>query len=328
MARRKLIDCFVSVVVPLGRDDLDVKSFIRETGRILNGNYTNFEIILVLGVPTGEVLRQARELVRTEPCLRVIRLSRWYGLETTVFAGLDAAIGDYTVVLLPQMDSPRLVAPVVENLRKEAEIVRGVSKLPLKLASWARAGSCLFHWYVKHYLGFDVPRNSTYLLGLNRRVVNALARTKTRYRHVRYLSAQLGFESEDFVYEPNPAGFPQTGLLDSINLALEIAISFSSHPLRFLSWLGLSGASLNLLYGIYVIGIFLFKKNIEEGWTTLSLQISGLFFLVFLILTILSEYVGRILEEVRDQPSYHVIEEFSSSVSIADENRRNVLKKS
>src|SRR5438105_2405397 len=93
-----------------------------------------------------------------------------------------------------------------------------------------------------------------------------------------------------------------------------IIVTNSTHPLRFVSWLGLFGGTLNVLYVGYVAAIYLFKKDVAAGWTTLSLQTAGMFFFVFLILVILSEYIGRILEESKERPLYYVLEERNSSV--------------
>jgi ABC-type uncharacterized transport system permease subunit len=83
---------------------------------------------------------------------------------------------------------------------------------------------------------------------------------------------------------------------------------------------------LNLVYALYVLVINLLHKNVAQGWTTTSLQLSGMFFLLFLGVVILSEYINRILSEQRNDQKYLVDDEFSSTVSIADTERKNVTK--
>ena len=87
----------------------------------------------------------------------------------------------------------------------------------------------------------------------------------------------------------------------------------------------MAASGLNLLYAMYVLAILLFKQQVQPGWVTLSLQGAGMFFLICLILAMLCEYTGRILEETRDRPLYHVLEERNSSLMIADATRRNVV---
>jgi len=99
-------------------------------------------------------------------------------------------------------------------------------------------------------------------------------------------------------------------------------------PLRIAGALGLFGSGLSFLYCLYVLGIYLFKSDVMPGWTTISLAVSGLFTMLFLILALLGEYVGRLLEESTDRPLYHVRDEQSSSVMLADLTRRNVIQQS
>jgi hypothetical protein len=96
-------------------------------------------------------------------------------------------------------------------------------------------------------------------------------------------------------------------------------------PLRLASALGLLGSSLSLLYSGYAVAVYLFKPDVMPGWTTLSLAMSGLFALMFLILALMGEYLGRVLEETADRPLYLVRDEQSSAVMLADPGRVNVL---
>ena len=111
---------------------------------------------------------------------------------------------------------------------------------------------------------------------------------------------------------------------ESIRLAKEIIVSYSHHPLRVVSAIGLFASAANLLYAVYTIAVFIAAKRVAEGWTTLSLELAVMFFLLFIILSVICEYLGRILEETRAQPAYHIMEELSSTVLVADETRRNI----
>jgi hypothetical protein len=91
---------------------------------------------------------------------------------------------------------------------------------------------------------------------------------------------------------------------------------------------GMIGALLNLLYALYVLGIYLVKPDVIAGWTTLSLQQSGMFFFICLILAVLSEYVGTILGEVRSRPLYFIAHEANSSVLLEDTVQSSIVKES
>lgn len=87
-------------------------------------------------------------------------------------------------------------------------------------------------------------------------------------------------------------------------------------------------SAINLLYALYVVAIYLFKRNVAEGWTTMSLQMTGMFFFLFLILAVLCEYVGRILEETQARPLYVVASEKNSSVLLENSIEKNILNES
>jgi hypothetical protein len=245
-----------------------------------------------------------------------------------VFAGLEAAIGDYVVVMMPTTDPTRVITDLVEIMRKGQDIVFGLSKTPIPRSLLGSIGARVFYWYGRKYLGLAIPPDSTHLVGLNRRSINALTRIKGRYRHVRHLTRQVGFKTGTYHYTQLDGGTSakERGLVESWRLAKEIIVSYSHHPLRVVSRLGLVASAVNLIFATYVIAVYVLNRRVAEGWTTLSLELAVMFFLLFLILSVLCEYVGRILEETRAQPAYHIMEEMVSTALVADATRRNITK--
>jgi hypothetical protein len=164
----------------------------------------------------------------------------------------------------------------------------------------------------------------------SRQAVNALTQIRDRYWQLRLLSASVGFRRFTFTYEPlhRSSRPPRPSLMDQFSEAVDIVIANSMHPLRFVSRLGLLAGFLNLLYLGYVVIIYLAKRDVAPGWTTLSFQHGVMFFLIFVILAVVCEYIGRILEGSRRRPLYFVYDEKSSSVQISDAMRRNVVRES
>ena len=115
---------------------------------------------------------------------------------------------------------------------------------------------------------------------------------------------------------------------EGVERGVSLIVTNSTRPLRYVALLGLLASLLNALYLVYVLVIALFKAHVAEGWITQSASVSGMFLFLFLILSVLAEYVGRLLEESRDRPLYFVAEERQSSVLIADATRRNVVNES
>ncbi len=319
-------DILVTVVAPvLGTAEV-MATFVEDTSSFLAEHYTNYELLLVDAAADEPTLERLGKLLKDLPCIRLIRLSAKANRDVMLFAGLEAAIGDYVIVMLPGSDPVEAIGDMVTIMANGSDIVYGLSEVPTRRSPIAKLGASLFYWYGRKYLGLNIPPDSTYLVGLNRRSINALTRIKGRYRHVRHLTRQVGFKTSVYKYKPELAEGTERGLVESMRLAKEIVVSYSQHPLRMVSTLGLVVSGVNLLYALYAIANYLFNQRVSEGWTTLSLEMAVMFFFLFLMLSVICEYLGRILEETRAQPAYHIMEELSSTVLVADATRRNVQK--
>jgi hypothetical protein len=165
---------------------------------------------------------------------------------------------------------------------------------------------------------------------MSRQAVNALLQVREQNRYLRVLTLTLGYQHEFFPYtlQSRGSGPRVTPWHSEIATAIDLLAANTRHPLRMVTAAGLLGAFLNLLYACYVVFIFIIKPTVAEGWTTLSLQLSGMFFFVCLILAVLSEYVGTILGEVRSRPLYFIAQESNSTVLLEDTVQSSIVKES
>jgi glycosyltransferase involved in cell wall biosynthesis len=317
-------DIFVSVVVPADHFSDDVAAYIKELAKILAKLYTNYEVLIVDNGMTADQVKDLISILDKVACVRVLRLSRRHMADTAIFSGLEASIGDYVCVLDPILDPPEVIADMIAANRSGIDIVQGVSSIPVDGKVLARWGRSLFYWYNRRFLDTEIPLNATYLVSFNRRAVNALTSTNRNSRYVRQISRHIGFKLDIFTYTPLRNPRADKSLKTGVVEAFDIITGLSSSPLRFIAWLGVAAAIINLIYACYVVGVNIFRGNVAAGWTTLSLQASAMFFFLFTILAIMAEYMGRILIESRQDAPYHIMEELNSTVAIADETRRNI----
>jgi glycosyltransferase involved in cell wall biosynthesis len=324
------IDRFVSVVATLRNDADIVESYIRETIPMLRDNYTNYELVLVDDGSDDETVAIASNLLSEYEGIRLLRLSREFGQEVAISAGLDTVIGDFTIVMLPRMDPPELVPELVSRCMDGSDVIFGVRRTRSGESWFVRVAETFFYWYCHKLLKLDLQKNATQFRCLSRQAVNAITRIKDSDRYLRLLSTYVGYERQQFNYDPINRGgkYRPRGFFQSVNQAIALIIENSSHPLRFVSWLGLLAASGNLLYVFYIFAVYILKEDVVEGWATLSLQNAGQFFLIALILTALCEYTGRMLDRLRDRPLYYLMEERNSSVLLVDKRRRNIAEES
>jgi polyisoprenyl-phosphate glycosyltransferase len=328
---KTLSDCFVSVVAPIRNDADIIEGFVAEVIGILYENYANYELVLVDDGSDDDTVSKVTDLLNHYLCIRLVRLSRQFGEEIALSAALDSAIGDYIVLMLPNSDPPSLIPEAVQKARAGQGIVFGIRSNRAGDNLIIRCGAALFYWYCDRVLKINLPKNSTQFRVLSRQAVNAITQIKVRHRYLRTLIADIGFATQNFTYEPvnRRGGKPKKkNMITVITLGISIVVNASRHPLRFVSWFGVLASAVNLLYVGFVTYSYLFGKHIAPGWTTLSLQTALMFFFVFLILTVLAEYIGHILVESENRPLYYVSEERNSSVLIADQERKNITRSS
>jgi len=319
-------DAIVSVVAYLCNDAELLRDFVARTTAVLAANCEHFELILLDDHSTDGTARSVQTLLEHYPGLRYIRLARRSGDEVAATAGLDAAIGDYVVVMRARFDPPEAIADMMELVIREGGSVLGVTRTPADRGWLFRSCRRLFYRIVGLLLRARIPADSTGFCVLARAVVNTIARTRSKSRHLRLLACTLGYPVTLIRYElarPAPEK-RRRPLLEAFQDALRILVSSSQTPLRLVSAVGILAGSLNLCYVLYVLAIYFFKKEVAPGWVTLSLQLAAMFFFVFLILVSLSEYVVQILAESQNNPLYHV-ESDRTSVITAGVGRRNVL---
>jgi polyisoprenyl-phosphate glycosyltransferase len=320
-----LEDQFVSIVIITDSTTENLADSVRDLAALLRASYTNYEVIVVDNNLTLSETVETIDLLDTVPCIRVIKLSRQYGKDVCVFVGLESAIGD-VVVIKDTTDPLSLVKKFVSEVR-EYDLVFGVSSKPTRAGVINNYGAKLFYWYNGKFLDIYIPERSTYFIAFSRRALNAVTRSRQYARHIRYMARQVGYKSTEIEYVPDqPLKRDKKKVSELIFSALELATNYSKSPLRFVTWIGFIISILNLVYAVYVISAKLFINNIAQGWTTLSLQNSIMFFFLFAILAVMCEYIGQILQESRDQPPYHIADERHSLVSKADASRRNIIK--
>lgn len=319
----KTKDIFASVVVITDQHSEGLEREVVSLSDSLRQRYSNYEIIIIDNfVPVTEMDKVA-ELLDETPCIRVVRLSRPEERDICVFAGLESAIGD--VVIVKTLNDPVSLVPEFVEKAGATALVLGVSQQRLREGFVNHQGARLFYWYSKRFLKINIPENATYYMALTRKAVNALTRNSRQARHIRFMVRQVGYKSQEVLYKPLHSRVERKSIPSLLVSALNLSTNYSNRPLRFLAWLGFAGSFINLMYAVYVVLVKLFKHHVAEGWTTLSLQSSLMFFLLFMILAFICEYLGRILHETQGEPPYHIADELLSKVSVADTTRRNVL---
>lgn len=319
-------DLFVSVVAPLHDPGALLESFVAEAVPVLQGAFRHYELILVDdGSRTIERTTWDAMLSRYDG-VRVLHLSREFGEEQAIAAGLDSAIGDFVVTMSPGADPPELIPALVQRARDGADVVLGVRRNRQGDPWWLRVGAGIFYWYTQRVMRLELPANATHFRCLTRAALNALNRLRETGSRLRVFSSYIGYDSASFPYDP--VGQTLRSRSRSPGAAVRVAVGMvldnSAHPLRLVSALGVLAAGLNLAYATYVLVVYTVRSDVAPGWLTMSLTNAAQFFFVSIILAVLCEYVGRLSKRFGSAPGYYVRDERSSAVLLR-EDRPNVV---
>jgi glycosyltransferase involved in cell wall biosynthesis len=305
-------ESLISIVAPLEGDrTATVVAFVEETVAVLRELVTHYEIILVDDGVSSETVAGVRALLERYDFVRFLRLSRHFGEETAIAAGLDVAIGDYVIVMLPNMDPPSLIPEFFERARADADIVYGVRLHRKSEPFWYRIGARLFYWYINSVVKAGIPNDSTQFRCMSRQVVNAITQIRDPDQYLRLLTSYIGFRKEALPYSPiNRTGEPTVRpKREAVNLARALVMDHTTHPLRTVIWTGV------------VIALFNAVVVAMQGG---QLHDALAFLVMSIMLAFVGEYVGGLSRRMRDRPAYYVREEHTSSVLLREE-RRNVV---
>ncbi len=327
---KKDFDYLISVVVPLSNDGDILSIFCSELFNVLSPRYANFEIVLVDDGSTDTTRSVVSQILKNLDCIRYLRLSRPTGREIAVTAGFETAIGDFIVVILPEFDPVSLIPEMIERSRLTGALVLGRVPEGLYQGTYEKLHAA-FIWVCDRLLGIHLIPNTTYFMVLTRQILNSVNQIRDKFRYVKTLSQQMGVQTEILDYElvKRRGKSWRRSFYESLNLGIDLIVSNSIRPLRYVSLLGLLVSGVYFLYFGYIAVIALFKDNVAEGWITLSIQNALAFFTLNIILATICEYIGRILLEGKDRPFYFIVEEKNSSVMIVDQSSRiNIVESS
>jgi glycosyltransferase involved in cell wall biosynthesis len=320
MAERKNNDReagLISIVVPFHDEAPGVAVFHRELCAALETvpGY-RFELICVDDGSRDETLARLLELVARDPRLRVIELSRNFGKEAALTAGIDAALGDSVIVMDADLqDPPALIGRFVEEWRRGADVVQARRIDRSSDSFLKRSTARLFYRLHNRLSSVKIPDNVGDFRLLDRKAVDALKTLPERQRFMKGLFAWIGFRTAtvDYARAPRAAGATKFSGWRLWNLALEGFTSFSTVPLRIWTYLGAVGALLTFLYAVFIIARVLMLGVDVPGYASLLVAVLFLGSLQLLSVGLLGEYIGRMYLETKQRPIYIVRREFGRS---------------
>jgi dolichol-phosphate mannosyltransferase len=302
----------LDIVVPCFNEEAVIEQTHRRLAQVA-GSITTVRttVIYVDDGSRDGTLVKLRAIAAGDPHVRIVALSRNFGHQYALTAGLDASTGDAVAVIDADLqDPPEVISEMVARWRDGADVVYGVRATRQGETAFKRGTAHVFYRLLQTLGNADIPADVGDFRLLDRRVVETLRDMPERDRFLRGLVVWAGFRHEGVSYErlPRAAGQTKFPFSRMFSFALDGIFSFSIVPLRLASYLGLFVSILSMTGVVYAFYIKLFTVGVVPGWAA---QWIGTLFLggvQLLSLGVIGEYVGRIYGEVKRRPLYVVKE--------------------
>ena len=297
---------FVSVVIPCFNEAGNIRVLYDQLAPIL-ASYPTRELLFVDDGSKDETVGLVEALSKKDATVKLIQLSRNFGHQAALKAGLDSAKGDCVISLDADLQHPpELIPDLIRKWQEGHEVVFTQREEDPNLSWMKRATSKLFYRLAQKLTSVQILQGTADFRLLDREVVDVLKQLDESYLFIRGLVSWVGFKQTSISYKPQSrfAGESNYTYRKMFSLALSGITSFSIKPLQLSMLLGLFIASLAGIYGLYVIYIFAFTDQAMPGWASTTASVLFIGGVQLIMLGVLGEYVGKGFMEGKRRPTY------------------------
>lgn len=306
---------FLSVVYVVRNQGSQLEEILRNAIDQLSSLVSDHELIIVDNASDDESVNLLKTLTQQEglPNLQVYALTKEVDTDTASWVGLENALGDFVAVLDPLTDDIAFLPQMLDKAVSGDDVIFANNRMKPKQSVAYQFAYAVFNRLYKMFNGIHLAKEAPQYRLLSKRVVNFILQHPQPALSYRHLPATGGFARANMEYSAKPIAQKTKRVSESINRGIRLLVSTTRGPMRWVTFLTLFGAIANLIYSVYVVAIALFKTNVTPGWVSLSLQQSGMFFLISLVLFVLGEYILHMASLSNEGPLYHVGQEFTSA---------------
>lgn len=301
----------ISVVIPIFNEEENIPELYKRLTSVLVDMSESYEIIFIDDGSTDLSCKKIKELIEHDACLLLISLSRNFGHQVAVSAGIDHAYGEMVIVMDADLqDPPEILPDLIRKLKEGYDVVYAIRR-NRKENFLLRFCFSLFYRVMKKVSYIDIPLDTGDFCIMNRRVVELLQNMKERNRFIRGIRSWVGFKQTGFQYERDKrsAGATKYSFRKRLKFAFDGLVSFSFVPLKLASVLGfiVSGVSFVAIFIYLYIKLFT-DIPMPRGFSAMIITILFLGGVQLITIGIMGEYLGRIYDEVKQRP-YYIVKE-------------------
>jgi glycosyltransferase involved in cell wall biosynthesis len=299
----------LTVVVPAYNESAVLRAFHQRVSKVLDGLGIDGTILYIDDGSSDDTWSIIESLIAEDPRTGALKLSRNFGKEAALTAGLDAVDADAAVVIDADLqDPPELIPELVSRWKEGYDVVYATRSARDGESRFKRFTAAAFYRSMEKLSDTAIPRDTGDFRLLSRRALDAMRQLRERQRFMKGLFAWIGFRQVAVQYQRDPraAGVTKWNYWRLAQLAIEGITSFSTAPLRLATWIGLASASFAFFYGLWVLVHALIFGDAVRGYPTLMLVILFLGGVQLLALGVIGEYLGRNYAESKQRPLYFI----------------------
>lgn len=304
----------MSFVIPAFNEEDNIAETIARIASEARRLGESFEIVVVDDGSTDATFETAKAQAEIHP-IRALRLSRNFGKEHAIMAGLEKAVGAAVVILDADLQEPLSHLETMLAYRSQGfEMIYGVRAARDDEGWGKRIFTRLFYALVNHGSEAKIPVDARDFRMMDRRVVDALCALPERNRFMKGLYAWVGFRSIAIPIDLDQrrTGTSKFGMRNLFRLGLTGVTSFTAWPLRIWTSIGMAIATCSILYGLWIFARTLMFGIDVPGWSTLVVAVSLLGGVQLISIGVLGEYLARIFTEVKGRPGFIIAEDHAT----------------
>lgn len=304
----------LSIVVPIYNEEANIAELSRRLAQLSFSEMKSVEFILVNDGSRDQSLQMLQDLANKDPRFKIIDLSRNFGHQLAITAGMNEATGDACVVMDGDLqDPPETVPELVDKWKEGYDIVYAVREKRDGESWFKLATAKLFYRILQRITNVEIPVDTGDFRLVDRKVLDVLKEMPEKHRFIRGMVAWSGFRSAPVYYhrEKRFAGATKYTFRKMLTFSLHGITSFSTYPLKLVSSMGFFISFVGFVYLLYVLGIAVFTDETVQGWASLMVIVLFLGGVQLLSLGVIGEYLGRINEEVKGRPNYIIREKIN-----------------
>jgi polyisoprenyl-phosphate glycosyltransferase len=299
----------VSFVIPIYNEEAVLDQFRKRMDEVLVATGCNCEVVMVNDGSDDGSLAILDRMAKDDPHYRIINLSRNYGHQIAITAGIDHARGNAVITIDADLqDPPEVTLEMIARWREGYHVVSARRIARVGETAFKRSSASLFYRILRRLSSVEIPPDVGDFRLLDRCVVDALRAMPERDRYFRGMVSWVGFRHAEVPFERHEraAGESKYPFRAMLRLATNGILGFSDVPLRMALWFGAIVSCGALGLGLYIFLNWFFGSHLVAGWTSTILVLTLLGGIQLLTLGIIGLYIGRIHNEVKQRPLYFI----------------------